>query len=447
MANLDVSLAHAVARLFVAAGTFKMLKLELLRQKALWVFLALSCLAAIEPSPYDLMFFAVLAVFWRGGLRFDKTMAPLIVSLLVYSAAELLALIPYVDEPDSVRFAGITTYISFTTFLFAAIVAASPASRMETIRSGYVFAALVASLLGILGYFDIAGLGPYFTLYDNTRAMGPFKDPNVFGPFLVPPIIWLCQDVLLRRGRLLAKALKLVVLLVAILLSFSRGAILDCIASAILLLGLTFVTSTSPKLRGRTVAVAVFGAILVAILLSIVLAIPEVRDLATSRASLVQDYDAGEQGRFGNQLRSIPLLLERPFGFGPYRFVQFFPQDPHEVFLSAFASGGWIGGLAFAAFIAVTLYLGCALALRRTALQREIIALWSALLPQILQGVQIDTSHWRHLFLMCGCLFGLAAAVRLEGGERAGAPRDLRSPSEPGATAATASPQSAPQTG
>jgi hypothetical protein len=28
--------------------------------------------------------------------------------------------------------------------------------------------------------------------------------------------------------------------------------------------------------------------------------------------------------------------------------------------------------------------------------------------------VQIDTGHWRHLFLMCGCLYGFAAASRRE---------------------------------
>ena len=53
-----------------------------------------------------------------------------------------------------------------------------------------------------------------------------------------------------------------------------------------------------------------------------------------------EDYDTGEQGRFGNQIRSIPLLLELLFGFGPYRFSKYFPADPHEVFLSAFASFG-----------------------------------------------------------------------------------------------------------
>ena len=54
---------------------------------------------------------------------------------------------------------------------------------MKAIRSGYTFAAMLAAILGLLGYFNVAGLSPYFTLYDGGRASGPFKDPNVFGAF------------------------------------------------------------------------------------------------------------------------------------------------------------------------------------------------------------------------------------------------------------------------
>ncbi len=391
---------------------------ETVRRTILWALLAVSAFAAIEPSPYEFMFAVALLAFVGGGLRFDKAMAPLIVTLAAWNAGGLLSLTPFVGEQESVTFIAITIYISVTTVFFAAVVADAPSERMATVRSGYMFAAVLAAALGILGYFDIAGLGPYFTLYDNSRAMGPFKDPNVFGPFLVPPIVWLCQDVLARRGGFLATTAKLTVLLVGLLLSFSRGAILDFLLSALTLLGLTFLTAPTSKERGRTVMVALLGALLVICLLAIVLAIPAIHDMALSRTSLVEDYDSGQEGRFGNQLRSIPMLLDRPFGFGPLRFGSIFPQDPHEVFISAFASFGWLGGLAFLAFIAVTLYFGWALSFRRSPLQPQIIALWSSLFPQILQGVQIDTSHWRHLFLMCGCLYGFAAAARVERARR-----------------------------
>jgi hypothetical protein len=387
---------------------------EPLRRWVLWLFLAVSAFDAIEPSPYEAMFFVTLLVFARSGLRFDRAMALLIVSLALYNAGGLLSLIPFVGESESVTFIAISIYITLTTLLFAAIVAAAPNARMETIRSGYIFAGLVAAVLGILGYFNVAGTGDYFTLYDNTRAMGPFKDPNVYGPFLVPPIVWLCQDLILRRGRPVAAAVKLAMLLFGLLLSFSRGAIIDFVASGALLLGLTFLTATSPRERSRTVAIAVAMALLVALLVALALSIPEIRNMALDRTELVEDYDSGAQGRFGNQLRSIPMLLDLPFGFGPLRFGHIFPQDPHEVFISAFASFGWLGGLAFLAFIAATLYFGWRMSFRRSPLQPQVIALWSALLPQLVQGVQIDTGHWRHLFLMCGCLYGLAAAQRIE---------------------------------
>jgi hypothetical protein len=392
---------------------------ETLRQLVLWTFLACSAFAAIEPSPYEFMFGVALLVFARRGLRFDKLMIPLIVSLAVYNAGGLLALTPFVDESESVTFIGISIYISLTAVFFAAVIAEEPVKRMNAIRSGYLVAALIASFLGVLGYFDIAGLGEYFTIYDNSRATGPFKDANVFGPFLVPPIIWLCHDLLLRRGGVVRTGLPLVALLFGLFLSFSRGAIIDFLASLTLLLGLTYLTAPTFRMRARTVTVAVLGAFFLCALLAIVLAVPDIREMALSRASLVQDYDGGEEGRFGNQLRSIPMLLERPFGFGPLRFGHIFPQDPHEVFISAFASFGWLGGLGFMTFIGVTLYLGWALVFRRSPLQAQAIALWSSLFPQILQGVQIDTGHWRHLFLMCGCLYGFAAFERMQRVRRA----------------------------
>src|ERR1700761_416744 len=230
---------------------------EPLRLWVLWLFLAVSAFAAIEPSPYEAMFFVTLVAFGRGGLTFDVALAPLFVCLLAFDAAGLVALIPYTGESESVTFTGISVYITFTTILFAAIVANNPIDRMGAIRSGYVFAGMVAAILGILGYFNIAGLGPYFTLYDNQRASGPFKDPNVFAPFLVAPIAWVCQDLLLRRGAALWGAAKLLVLMIAVALSFSRGAVIDSLFALAMILGLTWLTTDSVRMKKRIVLTTV----------------------------------------------------------------------------------------------------------------------------------------------------------------------------------------------
>jgi O-Antigen ligase len=387
---------------------------ESLRLKILWLFLAVSAFAAVEPSPYEAMFFVCLIAFARGGLAFDATLAPLIVSLFVFDAAGLIALIPYTGDSESVTFTFVSVYISLTTILFATVVAQNPLPRMKAIRSGYTFAAMLAAILGLLGYFNVAGLSPYFTLYDGGRASGPFKDPNVFAPFLVAPIGWVCQDLLLRRSSIPLSLLMLVVMLLAVFVSFSRGALIDSMLTLALTLGLTFITTTSAALKRRAVLSGVVIVVLIAALGAIVLSVPSIRDLALERATLTEDYDSGEQGRFGNQLRSIPMLLDRPLGFGPFRFAKYFPADPHEVFLSAFASFGWVGGIAFAVFVALTLYVGFVFAFRRSRVQTEFIGVFAAMLPQLLQGVQIDTMHWRHLFMLIGCLFGLAAAAHRE---------------------------------
>src|SRR5215210_8226973 len=77
-----------------------------------------------------------------------------------------------------------------------------------------------------------------------------------------------------------------------------------------------------------------------------------------TRFSLSQDYDLGETGRFGNQLRSINELIELPNGFGPHRFRLHFPEDPHNVYVNAFASYGWLGGFSYLLLILATIFVG-----------------------------------------------------------------------------------------
>jgi hypothetical protein len=296
---------------------------------------------------------------------------------------------------------------------FAALVAKAPLERMAIIRSGYIAGAVIASIAAIIGYFNVAGLAEYLTLYN--RASGTFKDPNVLAPFLAPPLVWLAQSIILGQSRGFWRCyFPLPLLLTALFLSFSRGGWGVWAASTAIMVGLTFLTTRSAALRQRIVLLSIVGLGLVLALLAIALSIPAVRDVFFIRASLSQEYDLGETGRFGDQLRSIPMLLELPFGFGPLQYRNHFTgTDPHNVYINAFASYGWIGGLSFAALTVATTFLGWRLVFKRTPFQNEAIAVWSCLFVQILQGFQIDTDHWRHFFLLFGAFYGILAATRL----------------------------------
>jgi len=373
----------------------------------LWLLVAVSGFALIEPSPYEVVFPVALFVFALTGIRFSQKLLPLAVLLLLYNLGGVFSLIPWMDEAPSVRFTAVSVYLMLTAIFFAAIMAEDPLGRLDTLRKGYLFSAWCAGFAGLLGYFDIAGLGEVLALYG--RASGTFKDPNVLGPFLVLPIIYALHAVLTGKIGLIKGFLVMSVPLLALFLSFSRGAWANLAAATLMMTALTFLTSSTTSQRARIVFLTLVSLVLVVVLMLIALSFENIRSVFEIRASLDQDYDQGVTGRFGNQLRSIPLLLELPNGFGPLRFRWFFPEDPHNVYINAFASYGWLGGFSYLALTVATCLAGWRVALRRSPWQGHAIVLWSVLFVTIVQGLQIDTDHWRHFYLMLGLVWGLAA--------------------------------------
>jgi hypothetical protein len=387
----------AIGRLVSLAG---------LQRRTLWLLLACSCFGFIEPSPYEVSFLLAFGVFAVSGLRLSYKLIPMVMLLLLYNLGGAFSLIPWMSEEPSVRFMAVSVYLMITAIFFAAIMADDPVGRLDTMRRGYLFAAWIAGLAGIAGYFDIAGASQYFTLFG--RASGTFKDPNVFGPFLVLPVVFVLQRILTGRCGTLAGFAAMSVPMFGIFLSFSRGAWGNLIGAVLLMMALLFLTSPTQKQRGRIILLSLASIGFVLAGLMIALSFEGIREVFEIRASLDQTYDQGVTGRFGNQLRSISVLLDLPNGFGPLRFRWNFPEDPHNVYVNAFASYGWLGGISFLGLTAMTCMVGWRLVFRRTPWQADAIAIWSVLFITILQGLQIDTDHWRHLFLMLGLVWGLA---------------------------------------
>lgn len=378
-----------------------------LQRGVLWLFVFCGCFALFEPSPYEAMFVLTVFVFMITGLRINAGVIPLMVLLLIFNVGAMFSIIPYMDDIILLRWLGIGVYLMFTAFLFAALMSDDAEGRIRVIRRSLVASAWLTSMAGIAGYFDIAGLSQYFTLWG--RASGTFKDPNIFGPYLVLPIIFTIQGILLRRLGLMGGLVILSVPLLGVLLSFSRGAWGNLIGATLLLFLLTFLTTRDASQRMRIIGFAALIVSAAIMALLVVLSFEEIREVFNQRASLSQPYDLGVQGRFGSQARSIGMLLELPNGFGPLRFSNFFPEAPHNVYLNAFSAYGWMGGIAFMALVVSTMFAGWTVVFRRSPLQNHAIAVWSVLFITLLQGVQIDLDHWRHVYLLLGLIWGLAA--------------------------------------
>ena len=181
--------------------------------------------------------------------------------------------------------------------------------------------------------------------------------------------------------------------------------------AVILYLYLTFVTTRRNLDRLRIAALAFAGVAAIVAVLAVALQMDQIADLLSQRASLTQSYDVGPEGRFGGQTKAVAVLLEHPLGIGALEFPErLHHEDVHNVYLSMFLNTGWGGGLLFILVSVMTLVLGFRHALGCTRTQGYFLIVLAALTATVLQGLIVDTDHWRHLYALLGMSWALMAA-------------------------------------
>jgi O-Antigen ligase len=373
-----------------------------------------SFLAKFEPAPTDL--FVVISVLCciGSGLAFSRAMAPLFGLLLIYNLSGLFSytLIPD-DQLDSKIYIIGLALTSLSGIFIAAYITADPLTRYHQIAKAYWVGATIGAILGLCSYFKIE---PVYSVFPDFagRALGGYKDPNVFSTWLVFPAVTMLQGFVLGSLRVRpVSVISFILIFAALFLAFSRGAWINAVMATGITLVFTFALSPTSALRWRISTAALLGLLFLGIALAVMLSIPETRDLFLDRFTLVKSYDAGETGRFGNQINAVPMLLQLPFGFGPYQWNLHFNQAPHNTFLNSFASAGWLGGVSYFVLIISDIVVGFRTMFVRTPFQPFAISVFACLLAVVLQGIQIDTEHWRHLYWMTGITWGFFAASLL----------------------------------
>jgi hypothetical protein len=403
----------------VHAAPRRILPTRLLQTGSIWLLFASSFLVIVEPAPFEICFGLMLAVFMLTGLRISIMFLPLIALLVLYNLGGGMSLMTVADETRAIWFIAISIYMALMGIVVAAVFSEDVERRLAAMKAGYVFAGVIASITGIIGYFDIAGTGELLTRYG--RAQGTFKDPNVFSTFLILPFVFLMQGFFIGSHKRPLVALgALLIIAFGLFLSFSRGAWGVAVGATGLCVMLCFLTARANAVRVRIVLIGMASIGLFTLLLAVALQFEAIRATFEVRASLNQEYDVGETGRFGNHLRAIPFMLDLPHGFGPTMFRDYFPEDPHNTYLNAFSSYGWLGGVSYLTLVIVNMVVGWKLVFKRTPFQSDAIAIWSCFFFLMLQGLQIDTDHWRHFYLQLGLTWGLMlASLRHQAAARA----------------------------
>ncbi|MDQ7841233.1 MAG: hypothetical protein RDU83_09435 [bacterium] len=332
----------------------------------------------MEPAPFDMLVPVALAAGVAGRhiqVRLDARFWTLaaFVGLSVVSVARAD------DLATAIRYVAITGYLAL---LYLAVAGLLRQDARQAVIAGIVVAALATTALTLLAFYDVPDLA-HLIYHRGPRWQGTFKDPNVFGGFLVLPLAWSLDRVMAggRAGWVLATA----VLLLGLVMSLSRGAVL---AGAVTL-GIMAVLA----LRRREYAQVRRGAFALALGLAVVVGFVLAHDLGSTilRRVGLEDYDSV---RFEVQERAVTGQSgsSRALGMGPGQFEVVHAYATHSLYLRILAENGLLAFVPFGAFLVLHL-------VRIGPGGGTILAI---LAGQLLNGFVIDTLHWRHLWVLLG---------------------------------------------
>jgi O-antigen ligase len=374
--------------------------------------LVTSSIVFSEPAVADvLMLGVILALPLRGVMRPGRNAFAGLIAWSVIVALGIAAVCASTNTDTAITHQLVTLFLAAGAFVLAGYIAADPEPRFRLVMVCYVIGCLLATAAAFAGYFEVIP-GAYDLFTNFGRARGTFKDPNVYGAAMAPAILFAIWSMLRERSRraYIAAAVALVLVL-GVLISFSRGAWFSTGVSTLILAWIGLVRSRRRSDFSRFANVAVLGSLGIVLALGAVLQLDAVESLMSERASLEQSYDSGPDGRFGGQAKAVDLILENPFGIGTHSFRDsFHPEEAHNVYLSMFLNAGWLGGLLYIAAVAATLVVGLRCSVRNGALQGAFLISTAAFAGLVVEGFVVDTDHWRHFFIIMACIWGLADA-------------------------------------
>jgi O-antigen ligase len=369
---------------------------------------ALLGIVFIEPAPTDLVFLVVISVALVTGRFSFRRVPPAAVGIIgVFLALSLLSAVEVVDAERATTFFATTVYMAVLGLWMTGWVCDGRRAKLAV--GGYLFAAVAASALGLLALF--VAIPERERIFAEGRIVALFKDPNVFGPFVIPAALILLEEILtprLFRMRRLFKGALLLILALGVLFSYSRGAWANLAVGVAVLL-----TVLAVRRRGfRKVVPALSLVLVAAVLVAGTVMVSGSGDFLFERAQ-VQSYDAD---RLGGWVAGLEPAQRYPFGVGPGQFEQVASISAHSLYIRVFTEQGLLGLIAIAALLLFTLTaaLGNAFAGRSTygIGSAALAGAWCGL---IVNSFVIDTLHWRHLWLVAALIW--AAWARRQASE------------------------------
>jgi O-antigen ligase len=383
---------------------------------AIAIGLVLMGVVRFEPAPTDITFLVIMSVAAMTG-RFRLSRVPpllrwIVALLLIVNMASITDV---VSVSAAVRFLLITVYLLIFALWLTAFVDSTRHARLVVVT--WLAIAVVSAIVASLAlHFPIPGRSFINGSVDKgERATALFKDPNVFGPFLVPIALILLEQHIAPRVRLLHMRavsvwLCLLALTLGVLFSYSRAAWANYAIAMLVML----VASSMRRRGARRALRALMALVLVGGITLVILSASGSIHFLEQRAH-VQSYDTH---RFAAQTLGWELGWTHPVGVGPGQFEFHSPVASHSTFVRVFSEQGFMGLLLWIGLLLATLVL----AIRNVALGSDTHGIGSAALlgawcGLIFNSTVVDTLHWRHLWVVLALIWA-GAARRTDPSER-----------------------------
>jgi len=356
------------------------------------VVIASSVFVRIEPAPYDYAMAVLVPFTFVFGLLdyFRKVLCLPIAMLGFFLLFNGVSLLHAEHLVYSARYAFITTYCVVSSLFFAGLVLHYRDRGLKWFWRGYVAGGVLASALGWLG---VVG-APYCErfVWGGVRAVAGFKDPNVYGAFLVPAILFALQSLRWSRSRtkFLVWSTAFGLMVAGHVLSQSRAGWLNLLVATVTYAALSGGIYWSTLKRYALGCVMALWWLGLAIMIN-----PKIFSFIKMRTGLM-NYDLE---RFSVQAAILRKSLVSFGGIGPGETERVFNYAAHSLYLRVLMENGWLGSFAFGAFLTITV----GGLLKRTwkatgELERSNCAVVAAaLVGALVNSCFIDSLHWRHL--------------------------------------------------
>ena len=374
--------------------------------KVEWIaFLAMVLLSFVrwEPAPVDLIIVMLLIISLIKRENIDRIKSPSITHLFVFLflITNFTALYNILDYKEAVTYSLISLYL--VGFFYFIKMYSVNATRIVFLLRGYVVGALISIILSFAG---LMGIGTEIVLFggrlwtDNFfRFQGFFKDPNVFGAFLVPAVIISIESFYNKNLLRLNNPIKMIILLTllsGVILSFSRAALLNLFLALVVYFG---IKAIKKKITKKLVVTFVASIIFLSLsIFAVSQFISPATNYSNDSASVTgRGYDSE---RFKSQGQALMIAIANPLGVGPGQFPIHTEIGTHQLYLRLLSEQSIFGLIGFVGLISLIMTRLIKADFKDNAFAFSLtLIIIGSLVGIIFSGLFIDTLHWRHFWL------------------------------------------------